>query len=495
MTPDIILGPPGTGKTETLLAEVERLLGEGLAPEEICYVSFTRRAAREAIVRAGEKFGVGEERFRWFRTLHSLCFRVGGYTRGDVLAGRALAEFADWSGVSFTPHRSATWLEGWQGPEMGDRIMHLENLARVQGRPLRDVYDGTEHDLPWSEVRRVAEDLGTFKSARSMVDYTDMLSNFVAGPPAHLGIRALLVDEAQDLSALQWAVVRRLAETHQLSSFVVAGDDDQAIYEWAGAAVEDFIALDGRARVLHQSWRVPAEVQRVAAEVLGRVERRRPKQWSPRPEPGVVDRAVGFGEVDVGEGDTLILARNHIWLERDVAPILRREGIYFSISGEPSVTQETLSAVRAWESLRRGEQIPAELARVLRLWLPPDNRGREVTGEQDVIGAAEWGVRATEPWHQALTRMPPDEVSYILAMRTRGEELRGVPRVRLSTIHGSKGGQADHVVVLTDMSRRTSRESEQWPDQEARVWYVAVTRARQRLTIVDRPDAPKYFSL
>lgn len=495
MTPDIVLGPPGTGKTETLLKEVDRLLQQGLNPEEICYVSFTKRAAREAVKRAGEKFGLSEDRFRWFRTLHSLCFRCGDYSRGDVLAGRALREFADWCGVSFTAHRSATWLDGWQGPEMGDRIMHLENLARVQGRPLQEVYDGAEHDLPWSEVRRVADDLRAFKSARGMVDYTDMLENFTLGAPVRLGIRALLVDEAQDLSALQWAVVRRLAEVHDLTSFVVAGDDDQAIYEWAGAAVEDFISLEGRARVLSQSWRVPAKIQQVATEVLGQIEHRRPKDWSPRPEPGGVVRAVGFDEVDVGEGDTLILARNHIWLERDVAPVLRREGIYFSISGEPSVSRETLVAVRGWESLRKGDQIPAEVARLLQLWLPAENRGRELGREEDLVSAQDLGVRAQTPWHVALTRMPPDEISYILAMRTRGETLAGDPKVRLSTIHGSKGGQADHVVVLTDMSVRTAREAEMYPDQEARVWYVAATRARQQLTIVDRPDSPRNFVL
>lgn len=496
MTPDIVLGPPGCGKTETLLKEVERLLRDGLEPEEIAFVTFTRRAAREAVVRAAEKFGVGEDRFRWFRTLHSLCFRVGDYSRGDVLAGRALGEFADWSGVAFTPHRSATWLEGWQGPEAGDRIMHLENLARVSGRLLRDVYDSTEHDLPWSEVRRVEADLRAFKSARGMVDYTDMLTNFCLGAPARLGVRALLVDEAQDLSVLQWAVVARIAETHALVSYVVAGDDDQAIYEWAGAAVGDFITLPGRARVLSQSWRVPYEVQKVAAEVIGRVDNRRPKEWSARPEAGEVVRAVGFDEVDVRDGeDTLILARNHIWLERDVAPVLRREGVYFSISGEPSVTAETLAAVRGWELWRRGEQIPAEQARVLQLWLPPENRGREPEREEDLVSAMDLRIQALTPWHEALTHMPPDEVSYILAMRTRGESLQGAPRVRLSTIHGSKGGQADHVVVLTDMSSRSYNEYEREPDQETRVWYVAATRSRQRLTIVDRPDAPKYFSL
>ena len=68
------------------------------------------------------------------------------------------------------------------------------------------------------------------------------------------------------------------------------------------------------------------------------------------------------------------------------------------------------------------------------------------------------------------------------------------PRIRLSTIHGSKGGEADEVVLLTDMATRTHREALLDPDSESRVWYVAATRARQTLTVV-RPSTEKHFTL
>jgi superfamily I DNA/RNA helicase len=69
-------------------------------------------------------------------------------------------------------------------------------------------------------------------------------------------------------------------------------------------------------------------------------------------------------------------------------------------------------------------------------------------------------------------------------MRRRGERLRAKPRVRVSTIHGSKGGEADTVILLADMARRTHQEMEADPDPERRCWYVAVTRARERLSLV-----------
>lgn len=68
------------------------------------------------------------------------------------------------------------------------------------------------------------------------------------------------------------------------------------------------------------------------------------------------------------------------------------------------------------------------------------------------------------------------------------------PRIRLSTIHGSKGGEADEVVLLTDMAPRTHREALERPDDEARVWYVAATRARQTLTAVP-PRTERHFTL
>jgi superfamily I DNA/RNA helicase len=87
-------------------------------------------------------------------------------------------------------------------------------------------------------------------------------------------------------------------------------------------------------------------------------------------------------------------------------------------------------------------------------------------------------------WHEALDNLPPEEMGYMLAARRRGEKLRAKPRIRLSTIHSAKGAEADHVVVMTEMAYRTARELDHNPDDERRVWYVATTRARSKMTIV-----------
>jgi DNA helicase-2/ATP-dependent DNA helicase PcrA len=67
----------------------------------------------------------------------------------------------------------------------------------------------------------------------------------------------------------------------------------------------------------------------------------------------------------------------------------------------------------------------------------------------------------------------------------RDADLSVVPTIRLSTIHASKGHEADRVILLTDMTQRVAETAEKYPDDEIRVFYVGVTRAKHQLDIVE----------
>jgi superfamily I DNA/RNA helicase len=178
---EIILGPPGTGKTTTLLDEVDRELTAGTPPDRIGYFSFTRRAVEEAVTRAVQKFRLTAKQLPHFRTLHSMCFRALGLSSRDVFEGKRVAEFADWARVRLT---GRTWSDDGTlaGFAPGDRILFMENLARVRCQPLRQLYDADDDALPWGEVERVSRALVRFKEERALLDFTDMLEHVRRSP-------------------------------------------------------------------------------------------------------------------------------------------------------------------------------------------------------------------------------------------------------------------------------------------------------------------------
>jgi superfamily I DNA/RNA helicase len=88
------------------------------------------------------------------------------------------------------------------------------------------------------------------------------------------------------------------------------------------------------------------------------------------------------------------------------------------------------------------------------------------------------------PWDVALDKVSDRDVLYARAIEQRNHSLSDNPQVHLSTIHGAKGGEADNVMLFTDISRATREEMEINPDDTHRLFYVGVTRARKELHII-----------
>lgn len=493
---DIILGPPGCGKTHTLLDKIENSIARGVAPDKIALVTFTKRGAEEARERAMKKFNLRSEQLPYFSTLHAMCYRQLGLKRSDVLMGDAFREFSDYAGIRVT---GRAWSDDGllTGFETGDRILFMENLARIRRVTLRQQYSEEDDQLNWTEVERVAKALEIFKRRRGLMDFTDMLTEFVK-MGSGLPIEELFVDESQDLSNLQWSVVDLVS--NGCNKVTVAGDDDQAIYRWAGADVEHLISMPGNVSVLGQSWRVPAAVQKAANVVIEQVAHRRLKKWRPKAgAAGEVHHHRSFEDVDVFSGDVLVLARNQYVLTQQVMPALRREGVIYEQGGKSSLDNGIMRAITTWEDLRRGEA--ARLADCREMYehiatrtgikhgfKQLKNFGTDGDAPITMRDLVDHGGLLTNPekiWHEALDRLDQAEMSYMLAARRRGERLRGAkPRVRLSTIHSAKGGEAEHVVLMKEIAVRTHHEMQKNPDDERRVWYVGATRAKQKLSLV-----------
>jgi DNA helicase-2/ATP-dependent DNA helicase PcrA len=487
-----VIGPPGTGKTTALLDEVERLLADGIEPARIAYLAFTRRAAEEALDRACQKFALTRDDLPFFRTIHSLAYRQLGLSPAQVLQTQHLREFADIMKVDITTGVDLDEGAQW-GVALGDTLLFHEGLSRATGQSLRQVWRAQDATYSFSELERFARGLAIYKRTRHLLDFTDLLTE-ASRAGAWPDFDTVFVDEGQDLSRAQWRVLESLSES--TGHLVIAGDDDQAIYRWAGADLATFTGLRGSKRVLAQSYRVPRCIQQLASSVIRRISGPRyHKEWAAREAEGRLTWAYHPEEADMRTGQWLVLARNNYML-RAIEDHCRQSGWLYSTKSQRDAGSG--AAVQAWRRLQAGEAVSHADACLVYEMLPSGAGGVRRPGKSALLGADapgatfsrqeladSFGLDSRDDWFAAFGRVPLIEREYLRACEHAGERLDLPPRIRLLTIHGSKGTEADNVLLLTDTSRKTHEAGVMAPDDETRTFYVAVTRAREQLVICE----------
>lgn len=490
MKQNLILGPPGCGKTTYLLNKVQEEMENGCHPSRIAFVSFTRKAANEAITRALTKFNITREEFPFFRTLHSLAYQQLGLRREQVMGARQYQALGLALGLTFSDYMD--FEEGLPvSAKSGDQVLYIVSMARATLRTLQEQFDAyLSGEVSWFRVKQFADALAEYKRSTQMLDFSDMLDNFV-DQCQPLDIDVALIDEAQDLSRQQWKMVRHAAS--RAKTVYIGGDDDQAIYRWSGADVDSFLNLPGDKIVLQQSYRLPRIVHGLVSRLSQRISQRYQKVWQPRDEEGSMQYLAALGDMEWLPGSYLLLARNRYLLER-LEGFVRTSGIPYTIGNRSSVDPEAVAAIKGWERLRRGDALTADEVRGVYKFLRTGNGIKR--GHKRLKGVADesmlvlkdlqdtHGLLRTDLWYEALDMIPAEEREFYQAALRRKEKLTRPPRVHISTIHGIKGGEADHVLVMSDMAGRTYSEFNQHPDDEHRVAYVAASRARQSLSIL-----------
>jgi hypothetical protein len=177
-------------------------------------------------------------------------------------------------------------------------------------------------------------------------------------------------------------------------------------------------------------------------------------------------RTVNFQGLDLSKGEWLILARTNYYIN-EVAKSLMQQGIFFEKNNSLSISESTILAYRSWMSLQEGNSISYEQVKNLYQYIPTGKSGIK-RGMKKLTGAKEdqrysyealskdWGlnVELKAPWDIVLQRIPEYERIYMRTIQSRGHDLDKKANVKLSTIHGAKGGESQNVVVFSDISKR-----------------------------------------
>jgi superfamily I DNA/RNA helicase len=548
-----VIGPPGTGKSTYLVDQVQRRVdhwseqtGEPTSQcRDVLLASLTKTAAAELRTRG---LDIPKEQIG---TLHSHALHALGKPKLCVSA----KSIAQWNKESPLDHWMSAGASAMGDEEIGvslgqyngDRLMAEYTTNRCRLTPRED----------WREpVREFAKAYESWKYRNDYLDYEDLISKAYeeqTDPPGNPS--TILGDEQQDSSAADLRLMRYWGS--KSNKLILVGDEDQRIFSFRGAAEDGMsgvIIPQENERVLEQSYRVPRAVHAEAMRVIERIETRKQVVYRPRDEDGRVDQALYSMRNNPYEA---VYEIERLLQEPDEDPrrpkamcifacayqanplmaALKSAGIPFwnpyakERNGfnplHPGSGISTLDRIIAF--LKNSEECHGENANVWTWeqfgswaemcsadgWLrhgakteikkrSAEHPGRQMTVEEieslvsheDVMldladCNLEWlGRHLLEPRRGIY--------SYVVDIaKKRGySEVVKNPRVVVGTCHSLKGSEAENVFVCPDLSASgwEAFGNSETRDSIYRLFYVALTRARNRL-ILTAPSCPQAIIL
>ena len=215
MIEKLILGPPGCGKTYTLINIVRQELENGTPPDRIGFVSFSKKAVEEARDRTAIELGLSNKDVPWFRTLHSTGFQWMGMKVEEVVSRYDFRQLGLELGMAFDQNTASSLADGLLPVSVQEGNKYLEMIGRATLRMLsleEQFNDAENYNLSWPMLKKVDEIYSQYKKENNKYDYTDMIRLFVEQRTAPT-LDVLIVDEAQDLTPLQWEQVEVLKQS------------------------------------------------------------------------------------------------------------------------------------------------------------------------------------------------------------------------------------------------------------------------------------------
>lgn len=536
-----LVGGAGTGKTAAALDVLEKAMDRpevGRNPYALGFSSMTRAARTEAAERAGRAWGMPPGDLMgsgFFKTAHSIAYRAIGAQRGQICdrdvawLGQALQVDLSYTGDA-DDDESPVRL--YRGQKLADsaaaKALNLWSLARNTIRPLKDVSDAAaeyDNEICTEQVIATIERYEAAKRLEDRMDFSDLLARFVglSFDPAHGPVDkqpdgtvpdevvGWIFDEAQDASKLLDLACRRIVTGNSVRWVWLMGDPFQTIFSFSGASASHFMSWPVKVqKVMPRSYRCGAAVLALGERCLQPL----PDYWdrgiAPADHESTVEQIDEYADAVAAidpRRSTLVLARTK-WQLAKMTGVMKDTGVPFRevrcLKAGP--LNHDLGCAALWK-LQRNQLIDREEWRAA-LDLIPTGGGK--AGTQWLRRGAKKGFADTQ--ESAIDKILPTDIAqhgatealihairsgewpqlvkdgqqWVNAAERWGVDVMSAPKVRVGTIHATKGQEADDVVLLSSLGERVSRGAadnhEQWCE-ERRVEYVAVTRARRRLII------------
>jgi len=380
----------------------------------------------------------------------------------------------------------------------------------------------------------------TYKGDNGLVGFADMLER-VKQRSLLPSVDYLIIDEFQDITTLQYDVYEEWRP--HMERVLIAGDDDQVVYAWQGADPDLLLDEDvDTDEILPNSYRLPSRILNVVNREVSHIEKRQEKDLKPRkeggsvegvPRPSMLDLVRNVrATLDEDDGTIMLLFRARYQMFQFMDEFID-EGVPFQCLTDQRMWTDRLSQyVDAVEAVADDEPITALQGRRLADMLQDSAFG---TGERDeLFDALDDIADESDTEDLAEIEIEPDlivehapfmpdraaaadmlrKVTNFQERSVRayfGGEYRGMDRdrVRLGTIHSAKGREADHVFVATDLTEKvveqmaakldqqgadvpgdeeftkTTSPVPTLTDNERRVFYVGMSRARERLVLME----------
>ena len=272
--PCLVLAGAGSGKTRVIVHKIARLLQAGYAPGQIAAITFTNKAAQEMRERAKELVGPKAAKHLVISTFHSLGVRIlraegdklGLKEKFSILDSDDVLAILKDAGASTDNALARRWqwtISAWKN----------QGLNSAQAEAAAE----TDDDRVAARImQRYEERLAAYQA----VDFDDLIAlphklllrDETVRAKWEDTLRYVLVDEYQDTNAIQYELLKSIVGERAL--FTAVGDDDQSIYGWRGATIDNLKRLPQeypRLKViaLEQNYRSTGNILRAANNVIG----------------------------------------------------------------------------------------------------------------------------------------------------------------------------------------------------------------------------------